>query len=303
MKILQLCGCGISAPSITEEFKRLGHEVILADCNPIGGAKQIPRPTEKNFIEEVEETCEAYRIDMVLPHNHIEAEKLSECQSILTILPPPVALRNANDKSKMLEMLGQEYRVIHWQDIFDIDLFDRQLSQYEFDLLKPVSGCGGQGIIDRVGISNKYLLQHRLKGDEYTIDAICNQGKVIDWCVRKRLKAHGGICIDAEVLGRPGHIEKPLESFVHLFGWHGPMALQGFWLEGEKSDLVEGEMKEPTFTITDCNPRFGGGVGMSILAGWQGIEQYCRIVEGKSPLEQGPIKKIRVRRYYREEII
>lgn len=283
MKILQFCAGGLYAPALTEELKKLGHEVILADVRQIPGMIQVPPVTE---IEKFRVSLQALAWgtpDLAfLPHNQDEALVVAEME-LKALLSPSVTIQEITDKLRFLGHLDAmglcQYRFGALKKLpISCDLVS--------GVLKPRRGCGSQGIIELGGQEKEYLWTQRLFGDEYTVDAIFHQGVLLDWCARKRLKIQGGICVDAEIVGQKEVFEKDLEAMGQYFHFNGPFAIQCFL---EKGWMVN---------WTDCNHRFGGGSALSMLAGWRGVENYCRLLEGKDPVTS-KIRQCRIRRAYK----
>ncbi len=302
MKILQLCAAGISAPALTKEFEKLGHEVLKADCDPPSkDFIELPKGKDEDFLSEIEKITGEIKDFVILPHNQDEVKALSLAggrgKGWKALVPSPVSFFNTVNKPTLHLIAAKAglsrpdfMGVCSKEDIFS----DLKISAF----YKPVEGCGGKFVFSSEDIPDEFFFSKIHSGKEYTIDCLCLEGEVFDFCIRERIKSHGGICIDARVHGQKIKSEGGLEvdikedliKFAKVFHLNGPYAIQGF-LEG------------PVFCFTDCNHRFGGGVGLSILAGWKGVENYCRILSNDILIPPKKIRKIRVRRYYREEII
>ena len=307
LKILQLCAAGISAPAITKELERLGHEVIKADSKP-PTEDYVVVPSGKNpltlmlRIEEIAaEYCCLTEPLIILPHNQDETQVLSETggegkdwKAWFAMVPSPISFYNTINKIRMTNALkrgglpAQQVEECPRAELFACD---------KDHFYKPVEGCGGNFAFSSEDIPSLFVKAGNLSGQEYSFDVLCKNGVVLDWCVRKRIKAHGGICIDAEVLGKDERFKESLQKFAYIFALNGPYAIQCF-----RELTHRQEIKEEIY-FTDCNARFGGGVGLSIVAGWKGVENWCRALQGETIVDDYEIKQIRVRRGYMEKMI
>lgn len=295
LKILQTCAGGLYAPALTRAFEDAGAEVILGDIKSLRpGIKKLCDPKNRfKYLAKVQEVCRDKNI-IVYPHNYIEAQIVAEAKesgllSAKALLPSLETLQKTHFKDSLLQELEAkefpvvDYTVHRWQEIF----------LHNTGFVKPVDGFGGRQTInlDRIDMLEKCISMEsfNLNSQEYTIDAIAKTGELIDFCIRKRLKAQGGICVVAEIV-KNNHVAAYTKEFIEEFGWSGPLALQGF-------------LEDDEFFITDVNARFGGGSPLSILAGWKGVENYVRLARGEEPIIDYEIKNCVVRRWYTEEIL
>jgi carbamoyl-phosphate synthase large subunit len=112
------------------------------------------------------------------------------------------------------------------------------------------------------------LVQTRLSGAEFTVDALVNpHGQLAGAVPRWRLETKAGI----STKGRTFHCQ-PLVSQVarllNILGLVGPANIQGF-------HTAAGE-----FAFTEVNPRFSGGLPLSLAAGADFVGEYLRGLEG-----------------------
>jgi carbamoyl-phosphate synthase large subunit len=111
-------------------------------------------------------------------------------------------------------------------------------------------------------------VQTRLSGAEFTVDALVNpHGQLAGAVPRWRLETKAGI----STKGRTFHCQ-PLVSQVarllNILGLVGPANIQGF-------HTAAGE-----FAFTEVNPRFSGGLPLSLAAGADFVGEYLRGLEG-----------------------
>jgi len=313
MYILQTCAGGISARPLTKEFEKLGFNVILGDMDVTPWAKteqlcaKLPSPkNEQKYIEAIDEISKMYpnKNLAVYPHNHNEAIAISNalCEGEhdwISMISSPISISSTHDKKWLflnLEKAGLP--ILNCRFFKKEELFGENTTFFcigeDGKIIKPTCSCGGEGIIRTAKVHKEYIVMPDVSNwPEYTVDCVAYSGSVFTLCVRLRLKSHGGICVDCETLSSPPEeIVLTIQKFVKYFNLHGPLAIQGFYFSREKE-----------FYITDCNHRFGGGAGMSIMAGWDGVNAYASLIKGTNFIRGHGIKNMRIRRWYTEEEI
>ena len=165
--------------------------------------------------------------------------------------------------------------------------------QYEFDLVKPRFGRGGQGIViskskDKINMEGM-ISQELLEGQEYTIDTLCNaNGEPIYIIPRKRLVVRDG----KSTVGITVKSEKII-SWVKLIcekvRFTGPINLQCF------------ETPEGKIVFTEINPRVGGGSALGFAASENWIPLIIsNIIEGKRIVPCDVKYGLKMFRYYNE---
>ncbi len=136
------------------------------------------------------------------------------------------------------------------------------------------------------------MVQHCLTGQEFTIDALTDHnGLVVAAVPRWRSETKAGISVRGETFAHDALVEG-VAALMGALGLTGPANIQGFIPEAG------------TFTFTEVNPRFSGGLPLSLGAGAELVEQYLRGMLGY-PLQPDRLGyRIGVRMYrYFEEII
>ena len=142
-------------------------------------------------------------------------------------------------------------------------------------VVKPRSGRGSRDVhlIDRadhlpyaIAVTPNPLVQHRCAGREFTADCLVDAtGAVLAVVPRWRLETKAGISTkgrtfdDAEVRSA---CERTLKSVDHI----GPANVQGFVAD------------DGTVCIIEVNPRFSGGLPLSLHAGADLVGEYVRLL-------------------------
>lgn len=136
------------------------------------------------------------------------------------------------------------------------------------------------------------IIQECVKSPEITIDALLDlSGKIIHFVPRLRIRTLAGESIQGVTIADTkirSWLIQALDIIASL-GGKGPLTLQAFLTEGEP-------------TISEVNPRFGGGFPLTLAAGGNYPEWILEMLEGKDvPPKLGEYKEgLYMTRYYTE---
>lgn len=112
------------------------------------------------------------------------------------------------------------------------------------------------------------LVQTRLQGREFTLDALVDtHGELAGAVPRWRLQTRGGISTRGETFC-DGEVVEGARRLLRALGLSGPANVQGFVAEDGSISFVE------------VNPRFSGGLPLSLAAGADLVGEYLRGVRG-----------------------
>jgi carbamoyl-phosphate synthase large subunit len=115
------------------------------------------------------------------------------------------------------------------------------------------------------------LVQQLLVGREFTVDTLTDrEGTTLGAVSRWRLETRGGISTRGETFA-DDDVQHVVERALKTVGLVGPGNVQGFCTVG--GDVA----------LTEINPRFSGGLALSLAAGADLVGQYLRIVEHARP--------------------
>lgn len=167
-------------------------------------------------------------------------------------------------------------------------------------VVKPRFGRGSRGVQfvdDERGLAwalartDQPLVQTRLKGREFTVDVLVDRDGTLAAAVpRWRLEAKAGISVKGETFRLPA-LTAAVARVTSVLGLVGAANVQGFVDESRSA-----------VTFTEVNPRFSGGLPLSIAAGADIVGEYLHGVQGL-PLRPGRLTfrpGVRMLRYHQE---
>lgn len=144
-------------------------------------------------------------------------------------------------------------------------------------VVKPRFGRGSRHVVladDPASLSAALVLvpdpvvQRRATGREFTADVLVDRsGAVAGSVARWRLETRGGISTRGETFAERA-VDEVVAAALAAVGLQGPANVQGF---------VDG----PTVLVTEINPRFSGGLPLSLAAGADLVGEYLRGVRGQ----------------------
>jgi len=274
----------------TYKLHNLQGTIVTADLKPTAPTAfvsdkhyLVPRVTDPSYLEELLRICREENIRLVVPLIDTELELLSENRRIfeergITLLLSSLELvQIAADKNNT-------YRFFSEQGIPTPKVLnDEEMSrgEYRFPLLiKPANGSSSQGVTKirnekeleffREYIPNA-IVQEYVTGEEYTIDVMVDfQGHIKTIVPRLRIETRAGEVSkgvtrkDRTVISAAEHVVKALPGPV------GCITLQCF------------KQSDGRIVFIEMNPRFGGGIPLSIAAGANFPLWSIQLVQGAS---------------------
>ncbi|MNI27509.1 carbamoyl phosphate synthase-like protein [compost metagenome] len=260
---------------ITADLRVTAPTAFLSDKHFI-----VPRVSEPNYILELLNICQLEAIDIIIPLIDTELITLAENQQAfedigVKVLVSSKALNEiAGDKTKTFKFF-QDRNISTPRVLNDEDIHNKQ---YQFPLLiKPLDGSSSKGVTkinneSELLFFKEYIpnamVQEYVTGTEYTVDVMVDfVGNIRTIVPRLRIETRAGEVSkgvtkkDQEIISAVHNVVKALPGPV------GCITLQCFKKEN-------GEI-----TFIEINPRFGGGIPLSIQAGanfplW--VLQMCR---------------------------
>jgi carbamoyl-phosphate synthase large subunit len=145
-------------------------------------------------------------------------------------------------------------------------------------IVKPRFGRGSRDIyrVDSIGEARwamrrvpDPIVQTRLSGPEFTVDVLVDRsGRLAGAAPRWRLETKAGISTRGRTFTAPA-LGCAVAHLVDALGLTGPANVQGFLIGPDK------------FAFTEVNPRFSGGLPLSLAAGADFVGEYLRGLEGR----------------------
>lgn len=246
--------------------------VLTADLNPalapacyFGDASyQLPEYDSVDYQRVLLDICRRERINLLIPLYEPEFITLERYREEFEEIGTFVLLSGKN----VLETCKDKYLTYQFFKQQQIKTASTWLSNdlpdcLDFPLFaKPRRGMGSGGTmkitsqaqLEQLRHQHDYLVQQYIFGTEYTLDILSDfNGTVLSVVPRQRLEVRAGEVSKSRTVKRPDLIEQG-RNIAEALGAIGPINIQGidagtdiYWIE--------------------INPRFGGGVPLSIKAG------------------------------------
>ncbi|MCQ6278892.1 ATP-grasp domain-containing protein [Bacillus sp. EB600] len=228
----------------------------------------VPRVTDDNYLAELLNICEIEEIDLVIPLIDTELVLLANNKDLFEQIGVKLLISSkklneiANDKLETYKFFSKNG--IATPKVFSEE--DLTIENFKFPLLiKPRHGSSSKGVIK---INNKReldffkdyipnpIIQEFIMGIEYTVDVMTDfNGNIKTIVPRQRIETRAGE-VSKGITKKDIEIINAVESVVtKLPGAAGCITLQCF------------KKEDGTITFIEINPRFGGGIPLSIEAG------------------------------------
>jgi len=283
---------------------REGRQVVAADCDPdaVGlrlahDAGVVPRADEPDFVPQLAKlaqrtgaTALVCTVAEEIAPLHAKASLLAEV-GLRSWLPSPDAVRRCSDKWRFAQVCLDN----------GVPAPPTQLNGPDGVpgpwIVKPRFGRGSRDVYAATTADDlrwaltrvpEPIVQTRLSGREFTVDALVGRDGVVAGVVpRWRLETKAGISTKGQTF-----VSTPLRAGVtHLLGalqLVGPANVQGFM-------TASGEI-----AFTEVNPRFSGGLPLSLAAGADLVGEYLRGLAGLPvrPHRLRPRPGVKMQRYF-----
>ena len=231
----------------------------------------VPPAHSPTFGPKLQQFCREKSIDAVLVTVAEEIEAVRSVKETLSAggtrvwLPPIAAVQACNDKLAFAQRLHE--RNVATPATVDGTTYSASEIARQVPgpwIIKPRQGRGSRDVFVADSLDDlSYALRHcsspivqtRIPGREFTVDVIVDRSKsVVCASPRWRLATKGGISTSAETFSDP-RVLALVEDTMEALGYEGTCCLQGFLTDDDHAICIE------------VNPRFGGGVSLSIAAG------------------------------------
>ena len=280
--------------SLIKQFRRAAREmqvdleVHAADCDPLAPAlqeadvKTVVQPIGTgDYCGELLAYCRTHSIDALIPLLDPELPLLADARDdfeqagTTVMISSPEMVRACIDKIAWSEALAAHgFRTPRI-------LTDAELTDPPFPLfLKPRDGSSSHGahkITAPEGLAYfrriipNAIVQEFIEGVEYTVDVMAGlDGKCLCAVPRRRCEVRGGEVTKGQAVMNRRIMDESCRLVETLGGARGAVTVQCF-LTGD------GEV-----VLIECNPRFGGGIPLSIRAGADSPRWILEMLLGRS---------------------
>jgi carbamoyl-phosphate synthase large subunit len=258
---------------LVRHFLNYGWDVIGVDMYPEECAVQqivqtihrVPSFKDPAYFNRLLEICSHEKVDCIIPLFEPELIRFAELRPSFTRLGVRVlvtgenALAICNDKLSFFQFLRKNGFMT--PDTFDNPDYLDNRSKW---VVKPRTGMGSKDVFigDYQDVLTYYhqvrepIIQRFIEGREYSIDIfVADSGKILSIVPRLRLEVRAGEVIKS-VTVEDQELTNLTKNLVNKIGLTGPATIQGI------RDEASGK-----FYLIEVNPRFGGGVPLTIEAG------------------------------------
>lgn len=250
--------------------------IVVADCQSniptafyADRYEEVPRIERPDYIHHLLKICQKHHIKLLVPLIDPELNLLALHREKFALLGVTVLISSSltnqicfdkRNTAKFFQQIGVKTPAI----LEPNKILGNSEAQYPF-LIKPANGSNSVGVTvvnnpKELTFFQDYIpnaiVQELMQGEEYTLDVLVDfKGRVRCVVPRLRLATRGGEISKGITVKNPQIIAAGAKVVNSLPGTVGCITVQCFL-------LPEGEI-----VFIEINPRFGGGVPLSIKAG------------------------------------
>lgn len=267
---------------LTADLKETAPTRFISDQHFI-----VPRVSEEGYILKLIEICKSEQVKLLIPLIDTELNLLSQNRQLFENIGVKV-LVSSTYLNKIASNKVKTYEFFIFNNILTPKVYDKEEIDnglYEFPLLiKPFDGSSSKGVTKimnerelhffREYIPNA-MVQEYVTGDEYTIDVITDfEGNIKTVIPRLRMETRAGE-VSKGMTVKDYNLIKAAKNVVKVLpGPVGCITLQCF------------KQKNGKVTFIEINPRFGGGIPLSIEAGANIPEWIIKMCIGKTDIKE-----------------
>jgi carbamoyl-phosphate synthase large subunit len=299
---------------VLKALRATGLRVVAADCDArsaaldLGDASGVlPEAGCPDYADAVVALAVEHGADVVvctvaeeMPALHAAGERLAAA-GVTLWLPAPKAVADCTDKVRFAERLRAAGvagpATVHVAELADASLLPEAVPGPW--IVKPRFGRGSRDVyacddpgelawaVRRVPDP---LVQTRLSGREFTVDALVDrEGGFAGGVPRWRVEVKAGISTKGETFA-DDRVLRGTAAVLAAVGLRGVACVQGFVTD--TGDVV----------FVEANPRFSGGLPLSLAAGADLVGQYLRAAVGLPVLPEALAYRpgVRMSRYFSE---
>jgi carbamoyl-phosphate synthase large subunit len=263
-----------------------GGRVLVTDVNAMSpavhvadAAFQVPLSTDPGYVEALESICQEHFVGLLVPTIDDELEIIGEARQqfeeagVRVAASPTATAAICNDKLRTAEVLRA-----HGVAAADSWLPADVPVTAPFPLfVKPRNGRGGVGAFPArdqreldffTGYVDRPVVQEYLQGPEFTIDMMCNEGRPLAVVPRERVVIRAGVMDRGRTVRDRSLIDLGLACAAAL-PFHGPVNIQC-------------RMRGSVAAVFEINPRFSGGIPLTIAAGADFARMLVDLAQGRT---------------------
>ncbi len=271
---------GPAGIAVIRRLMALGHRVVAADADPRATGclladvgVMVPRADHTHFIDALAGVAAAHGVDALVPTVAEElpaltagADQLARA-GVATWLSDPMSVELCCDKSAFARALRLA-RVPHPATT------DTPAGLVQVPgpwIVKPRAGRGSRGVrlldtrsdvVEALRADPSLIAQTRLQGREFTADAlVARSGELLTVVPRWREETKAGISVKGSTFDS-APVTDVVAGALEAVGLTGPANVQGFVTDDGRATIVE------------INPRFSGGLPLTLAAGADVVSAY-----------------------------
>ena len=297
---------GPAGVAVVRRLVALGHRVVAGDADSAaaGGALAdvavtLPRGDHPRFVEALVGVCTTHGVDALvstvaeeLPHLAAGAARLAAA-GVATWLPDAAAVDVCCDKAAFARAMAAA-GVPHPATAASAGEVAGVPGPW---VVKPLAGRGSRGVrlLDEraavVAVLREdagLIAQTRLTGREFTADALVDRDGGLRAVVpRWREETKAGISVKGRTFASDA-VTGVVAAALAAVGLTGPANVQGFVAD------------DGTATVVEINPRFSGGLPLTLAAGADVVSAYLAGVRGEPLPELSFRAGVAMSRYFAE---
>ena len=297
---------GPAGVAVVRRLVALGHRVVAGDADSAaaGGALAdvavtLPRGDHPRFVEALVGVCTTHGVDALvstvaeeLPHLAAGADRLAAA-GVATWLPDAAAVDVCCDKAAFARAMAAA-GVPHPATAAAADQVTGVPGPW---VVKPLAGRGSRGVrllddralvVEALREDAGLIAQTRLTGREFTTDTLVDRDGGLRAAVpRWRAETKAGISVKGTTFTSEAVTDVAAAALTAV-GLTGPANVQGFVAD------------DGTATVVEINPRFSGGLPLTLAAGADVVSAYLAGVRGEPLPELSFRAGVAMSRYFAE---
>jgi carbamoylphosphate synthase large subunit len=299
---------GPAGVAVVRRLVALGHRVVAVDSDPAAAGLAladaglvVPRAGSRGFVDVLLAICTLHGVDALigtvaeeLPALAAGADRLAAV-GVATWLPDPAAVDQCCDKAAFAARM-RAAGVPHPACAAQVTDIGRVPGPW---IVKPRTGRGSRGVRaldDRAAVvaalleDPELIAQTRVAGREFTADSlVARDGRLLAVVPRWRDETKAGISVKGTTFDS-AEVTAVVADALTAVGLTGPANVQGFVAD------------DGTVTVVEINPRFSGGLPLTLAAGADLVSEYLTgIRDAAAPLEALSFRAgVRMSRYFAE---